>query len=257
VVGDPADRSQRFRGRADDYARGRPGYPAELFDRLMVLAGLTPGAVVADLGSGTGISSAPLLERGLRVVAVEPNDDMRKIAESTLGGEPGFTSRGGRAEATGLAARSVDLVLACQAFHWFDVDAVRQEAHRILRPPRHAALVWNARRATGSGFACDYENLLLEFGTDYREVGHRGVSDERLERFFGGAFDRLRFDNAQHLDRDGLHSRLLSSSYVPAVGAPRHVEMLRALDEIFTRRQVDGVVTIDYDVDLFFGRLPD
>jgi len=249
------DRSQRFLGRADDYARGRPGYPAALFDRLVELADLDADSVVADLGSGTGISSAPLVERGIRVVGVEPNDDMRALAEATLGTDPRFSSRSGRAEATGLPDASVDLLLACQAFHWFDLEAVREEARRILRPTGRAALVWNARRAGGTGFAGDYENLLLEFGTDYREVGHRGVPEERLRRFFGGDFDRLRFDNAQHLDRDGLRARLLSSSYVPAAGSPRHAEMLGALDELFRRHQADGAVTIDYDVDLFFGLL--
>jgi len=249
------DRSQRFTGRAADYVRGRPGYSDELFDRLITLAGLETGSVVADLGSGTGISSAPLLARGLKAIAVEPNAEMRASAEERFGADPSFVSVDGRAEATGLAPASVDLVLACQAFHWFDVAATRVEALRILRPPASAALVWNARRADGSALARDYEDLLLEFGTDYRDVGHRGISEEKLRRFFGGRFELHRFASSQTLDRSGLRARLLSSSYVPERGAARHEEMLEELDRLFARHAAGGAVTLDYDVDLFFGRL--
>jgi len=172
-----ADRSARFTGRVADYERGRPGYPAALFDRLVELAALAPGATVADVGAGTGLATAPLLTRGLAVVAVEPNAEMRAVAERRLGGVPGFSSVTGSAEATGLADSSVDLVLAAQAFHWFAPAPTRAEWRRILRPPGNVALVWNARRAGGTPFATEYEELLLRHGTDYREIGHRGVSE--------------------------------------------------------------------------------
>jgi SAM-dependent methyltransferase len=243
----------RFSGRVDDYERGRPGYPAALYDAIAELGALSPGSVVADLGAGTGISSGPLVERGYSVVAVEPNDEMRAAAVRRLGSRPGFVARPGSAEATGLADSSVDLVLAAQAFHWFDPRRARLELQRILKPGRAAAVVWNARRATGTPFLAAYEALLLEFGTDYREVGHRGVAPERLATFFGGPFERRRFDNHQDLDLDGLRARLLSSSYVPAAGRPRHDDMLAALERIFATHRSRGTVRLGYDVDLYCG----
>jgi SAM-dependent methyltransferase len=251
----PADRSARFAGRVDDFERGRPGYPEALFDRLLELSGLGAGAAVADVGSGTGLATAPLLRRGLRVFAVEPNAEMRLAAERQLGGVDGFESVAGRAEATGLADASVDLALAAQAFHWFEPRETRRELRRILRPGAPVALVWNARRADGTPFVAAYEDLLLRHGTDYREVGHRGLAPERLAAFYGGSFDTFRFDNEQTLDREGLRARLLSSSYVPAAGEPGHPEMLRDLDELFDRHTSDGAVRLLYDVDLFFGEL--
>jgi SAM-dependent methyltransferase len=247
------DPSLRFAGRADDYVRGRPGYPPELFDLLG--AKLPAGARVADLGAGTGISSEPWLARGFAVDAVEPSAEMRAAAEARLGGRPGFRTVAGHAEATGLPASSVDLAFAAQAFHWFRPAEVRREAARILRGPRLVALVWNARRAAGTPFLADYEDLLQRFGTDYREVGHRGVGADRLAPFFGGPFEHHRFANAQEVDLDGLRARLLSSSYVPAAGSPGHGEMLAELERIFARHARDGRVRIDYDTDLFEGVL--
>jgi len=250
------DPEGRFTGRVDDYVRGRPGYPPALFDAIVELGRLAPGATVADLGAGTGLSATPLLERGFRVIAIEPDDEMRAAAIATLGARPGFRAVAGRAEATGLEPASVDLVLAAQAFHWFDPARAREEIRRILRPGGAAALVWNARSAESTPFARDYEALLLEFGTDYRQVGHRGVGRERLEAFFRGPFERRRFDNAQRLDLPALRARLLSSSYVPAAGQPRHEEMLAALERLFDAHADAGAVRLDYDCDLFLGLLP-
>lgn len=250
------DPTRRFSGRAADYVRGRPGYPEAVFDAVVELAGLGPGSVVADVGAGTGASSEPFLRRGFAVVAVEPNAAMRAAAVGLLGDRPGFRALDGTAEATGLPPASVALVFAAQAFHWFDAPRARAEFARVLAPAGAVALVWNARRAEGTPFLEDYERLLLDHGTDYREVGHRGVGPDRLAAFYGGPLTTRRFENFQELDRDGLRARLLSSSYVPAAGQPGHTEMLAALDGLFDRHSRTGRVRLEYDVDLFVGRLP-
>jgi SAM-dependent methyltransferase len=250
------DAAARFSRRADDYVRGRPGYPEGLFDAVVAHGGLAPGATIADLGAGTGLSTEPLLRRGFRVVAVEPNQAMRAALASRLGGEPGLEVVAGSAESTGIPDRSVDLALAAQAFHWFDAERTRAELRRILRTPEsRVALVWNARRASGTPFVEAYERLLLEHGTDYREVGHRGVGRDRLTKFFGGSFEERRFDNAQRLDFAGLSARLLSSSYVPAAGQPGHDDMMVALRILFDEHTEDGAVEILYDCELSIGAL--
>jgi SAM-dependent methyltransferase len=259
----PRPAEARFTGRVDDYERGRPGYPPALVDAVIELAGLEPGATLADLGAGTGLASAPFLARGFRVLGVEPNAAMRAAAERRFAGEPRFAAVEGRAEATGLADASADLALAAQAFHWFEPGPTRRELRRILRPPRPVALVWNARRAEGTPFLEAYERLLETYGTDYREVGHRGVGEARVAAFLGGPVATRRFDNAQRLGLEGLRARLLSSSYVPAVGEPRHDEMLAELAALFARHARPepsdaaggGTVEVLYDCELFVGRL--
>ncbi|MBV8308551.1 MAG: class I SAM-dependent methyltransferase, partial [Gammaproteobacteria bacterium] len=132
--------TERFSARADHYRRARPAYPAAALDLLAAHCGLKPGAIVADVGSGTGILTEQLLERGAQVIAVEPNDAMRAAAEEQLGAEARFRSVGASAEATTLPAQSVDLWVAAQAFHWFDAVRARLEALRVLRRGGFAAL---------------------------------------------------------------------------------------------------------------------
>ena len=143
------DPKERFTNRVDDYVRYRPGYPPELFEMLLVECGLGQESRVADVGSGTGILTRALLEAtGARVAAIEPNAAMRAAAERSLAGEPRFESLSSSAEATGLPGASVDLVIAAQAFHWFDPPRTRAEFARILKPRGKVALVWNQRADT-------------------------------------------------------------------------------------------------------------
>jgi SAM-dependent methyltransferase len=247
--------SDRFSNRVTDYVSGRPGYPDAVVPWLAASFGLSSGSTVADVGAGTGISAALLLRHGFKVIAVEPNDAMREAAIERLGAEPGFKAIAARAEATALPAASVDAVIAAQAFHWFDHAAFRRECERILKPGGCVALLWNVRRVEGSPFAAKYEALLREFGTDYLTVRHENVSDTELADFFGRPFERRVFDNQQILDFGGLRARLLSSSYVPAVGQPRHEPMLHALEALFAAHQRAGQVIMEYELRAYASRL--
>lgn len=135
------DPTGRFTARVDDYARWRPGYPPEVVSFWRGCHGWRPGDTIADLGSGTGIMSDLLLNAGLRVRGVEPNEDMRRAAERRFAGWEDFTSVAGSAEATTLADRSADGAVAAQAFHWFNPKTTRAELLRVLRPPGRVGVV--------------------------------------------------------------------------------------------------------------------
>lgn len=248
-----SDPTQRFSDRVGDYVKARPGYPAgQIFGLLKDEAGWTPGSAVADVGSGTGISARLFLDQGNLVFAVEPNPDMRRAAEAAIGNHARFHSIDGTSESTGLADGSVDLIVAAQAFHWFRPEPTKQEFLRILKPGGAVVLMWNDRRLGGTPFLEAYENLLLEFGTDYLKVRHGAVDGARLREFLG-PFSEARFDNEQVFDFEGLAGRLRSSSYVPAPGAPRFGEMMAALREIFDRHQRGGRVVMTYDVRIYLA----
>jgi SAM-dependent methyltransferase len=241
----------------DSYVRARPGYPPAVLDAIEAETGLAPPLAVADVGSGTGIFTRLLLERGHTVYAVEPNAPMRRAAEGAVGGLPHFHSVEGRAEATSLPDGSVDLITAAQAFHWFDLDPTREEWRRILRPPRWTALLWNDRRSDDEGFGKAYEAFLREWGgAEYLRV--RGSWDVAgsLDRFFGpGRRRQLTLANAQRLDLEALGERLLSSSYLPGPNDPRHAAMLEAARGLFEAYQAGGAVSLAYDVRVHVGRL--
>jgi SAM-dependent methyltransferase len=250
------DSTQRFSDRVDDYVRYRPGYPADVLHVLKQEAGLTCGAIVADLGSGTGISSQLFLDHGNTVFAVEPNRQMRLAAEKQLSSNPRFHSIDGTAERTTLADRAVDLIFAGQAFHWFNREQARQEFTRILRPRGFVVLIWNDRRIDSTPFLRDYEALLREFGIDYQQVNHKNVDDRAIADFYAPAsFQICRLENNQHLDLAGLTGRITSSSYMPGIDHPRYGPMLETTQRLFQQHQRGGRVTIEYDTVLYFGQL--
>jgi len=188
---------------------------------------------------------------------VEPNDAMRAAAEAEFRGTARFRSAKGSAEATGLADCAVSLVTCAQAFHWFEPSAAGREFTRILVPGGWCALIWNTAVADASDFAAGYERLKEEFGTDFARVRREYVGNSgRLDGFFGpGRWERREFANFQTLDFTGLRGRLLSSSYAPKEGHPRHPEMIAALGRLFERCQRDGAVRMDYRTEVFLGRL--
>lgn len=248
----PRDPTRRFSDRAHDYARHRPRYPAGLIPALRRSIGLSPEWVIADVGSGTGISAEPFLRHGNTVFGVEPNDAMCRAAEQHLATRfPNFRSVAAPAEATALPPASIDLIVAAQAFHWFDLDAFHRESRRILKPTGQAALLWNDRHTAGSPFLEAYEALLRTHGTDYARVNHRNVTPEQLHRYFGGPYQHLRLANAQRFDFEGLRGRLLSSSYVPPAGDPRADAMLAALRALFDRHAQGGFVVMSYTTEVY------
>jgi SAM-dependent methyltransferase len=240
----------------DDYVRYRPTYPDGVIGLLRGRAGLSETSAVADVGSGTGIFTRLLLDTGARVYAVEPNEAMRSAAEAQLCARPNFTSVAGAAEATGLEDRSVSLVTSAQAFHWFDAARARTEFMRILVPGGSCALIWNTPVASGTEFAAGYEGIKREFGTDFARVRHENIERTgKFATFFGhGGWKKEILANSQTLDYEGLKGRLLSSSYAPNAGHPRHPAMMAALEELFDRCQREGTVRMDYETEVFIGQ---
>jgi SAM-dependent methyltransferase len=246
----------RFSDRVDNYVRYRPHYPAALIEWLHDTQGVDADWKVADIAAGTGISTRMWLDAGNAVVGVEPNDAMRAAAQAWLASYPNLTWVAATAEATDLADASIDLVSAAQAFHWFDMDRVRIEWARILRPGRLAVVYWNSRVVDGSPFLEGYERLLRQFGTDYEHVAERYQDDAAMQRWFGsGLRGTAQFPNCQRIDFDGLRGRLLSSSYAPQVGHPQHAAMLAALRDLFDVSAVDGRVDFEYRTRVFVGTL--
>ena len=251
-----ADPTSRFSNRVRDYIKHRPGYPRALVTLLEEDCGLTRDSVVADMGSGTGILSELFLSAGVRVYGVEPNREMREAGERLLAAYENFLSVGGRAEETTLDDDSVDFVTAGQAFHWFDPASARREFRRILKDGGWAVLVWNDRRTEGTPLLAEYERLLLEYGTDYKEVSIKWAAEENIKTLFGASEVLTKtFDNEQVLDFDGLKGRLMSASYAPLQGHPNHEPLMRELAALFERHQRGGRVVVEYDTKVFYGRL--
>lgn len=246
---------ERFSNRVENYVKYRPGYPKEVLRLFRDEMNLQIDSVVADIGSGTGISAQLFLENGNRVFGVEPNTLMREAAENFLRDFPNFRSVNGTAENTTLENESVDFVIAAQAFHWFEGEKARPEFERILKNKGFISLIWNERRLDSTAFLRDYERFLIEYGTDYEAVRHENIRTEILRRFFQTDFRKAVFQNVQSLDFDGLKGRMLSASYMPSEENPRFSEMLENLKTLFAQHAENGRIEILYDTNVFYAQI--
>lgn len=249
------DTVERFSNRVANYVKYRPGYPREILQVFRDEMNLTKDSVVADIGSGTGISARVFLENGNRVFGVEPNAAMRAAAEEFLKDFPRFESVDGTAENTNLADDSVDLVVAAQAFHWFDQEKTPQEFRRIAREGGFVALIWNERQLDTNAFLREYEEILKNYGTDYEKVRHDNLEKEVFEKAFGAEFSLKTFQNIQSLDFDGMRGRILSSSYMPAETDARFPPLENDLRHVFEKYAESGRIQILYNTNIFYTRL--
>lgn len=250
-----SDPKKRFSDRVKNYVKYRPHYPKEILTLLIKECELSESSVIADIGSGTGISSELFIENGNKVFAVEPNREMRKAAEKFFSKDKNFISINTSAESTGLSENSIDIIIAGQAFHWFDAELCKKEFKRILKKEGYLVLIWNTR-IYKEGFMDDYEELLVKFGTDYENVNHENIDEEYIKKFFSPLrYNAVKFENHQDLDQEGLKGRLLSSSYVPDEKSPKYLPMLNALDELYFKYNIDGIVKVEYMTVVYYGKL--
>jgi SAM-dependent methyltransferase len=249
------DPTERFSDRVASYVAARPDYPIAAVDFLETCGALFAGACVADIGCGTGISSRLFLQRGYKVIGVEPNAPMREAADALRARYPNFCLADGRAEATTLDDTCVDMIAAAQAFHWFRQDETRREFHRILKPCGHVALIWNDRRVDTSEFLRGFDVLIQHYGGDLGRIGHKRSHEAALTNFFAPGFQSTRVANEQVLDWEGLRHRVLSASYMPPENHPAHPEMIAALRALFERHNDSGQVRILYETRVHCGRI--
>jgi SAM-dependent methyltransferase len=251
----PKSPTARFSDRVENYVRYRPGYPAEVLELLRAQCGLRPNHIVADIASGTGIFTRLLLENGNSVFAVEPNAEMREMGMHQLDAFDRLVSVAGTAEETTLRSASVDFVTSAQAAHWFDLALARAEFVRILRPEGWCVLLWNERRTASTPFLRDYENVLLTYGTDYKDVRHERTTAMIHEFFAPTSYQERVFTLCQRFDYEGLAGRLLSSSYAPLEGHRSHTPMMQELQKLFRAHAKGGKVEFEYDTRVYYAQL--
>ncbi|MBX7169750.1 MAG: class I SAM-dependent methyltransferase [Pyrinomonadaceae bacterium] len=247
--------TERFSNRVENYVKFRPSYPSEVLQVFRDEMNLQTASIIADIGSGTGISAKIFLENGNEVFGIEPNQPMREASGVFLQNFLKFHSINGTAENTTLEDNSVDIIIAAQAFHWFDKAKTRIEFRRILRDNGFTALIWNERQLNSNEFLREYESFLIKFGSDYKQVRHENVSEDKIADFFEKPFRKKTFLNSQTLDFSGLKGRVLSSSYMPSAEDTRFGEMEKELKQLFTRFQKNDTIEILYDTNIYFGQL--
>jgi ubiquinone/menaquinone biosynthesis C-methylase UbiE len=246
-----------FADLTDLYERYRPAYPQEAI--AAIVQGLPSDAVIADVGCGTSISSRQLAATGCQVIGIEPDEAMRRTAESAAALSPHadlMRFQHGTGELTKLDVESVDAVVCAQSFHWFDADAALAEFARILKPNGLLALMWN-KVSRDDEFSAGYRAIMREAGAIARQRGRslRLNNGTALfnSRHFANVRD-LRFANVQMLDLDGVLGRARSASYFPVKG-PQRQHLEQELRNLFTLHATDGEreVSLCYETQLILA----
>lgn len=199
-----------FERGAEDYERGRPGYPAAAIELLAAELGLGPGRTVVDLAAGTGKLTRELVGTGAWVIAVEPVAAMRgQLARAV----PTAEVLDGRAEAIALKDASVEAVVVAQAFHWFDTPAAAREIHRVLVPGGGLGIIYNVWDERVDWVA-RLERLLDAYRGD---TPQRRTSAWREQLDATELFTTLQdqsVTNVVHGTLDQLEARVASISYI-------------------------------------------
>jgi ubiquinone/menaquinone biosynthesis C-methylase UbiE len=253
-----ADAVERFDGLANGYDRCRPDYPVSAIAFILHRCQLKPGMSLVDIGCGTGISARQFAVAGLRVIGIEPNAEMRRVAEAApLPTNAGpIEYRDGRADATRLITASFDALLAAQAFHWFATDAALKEFYRILKQGGWVALMWNEQDRSDP-FTAEYAHALIRHSPSPEIAAdlHSRHGDILLRCPLFREAERVEFPNSQELIREDLLGRAFSASY-----APREPEARRRLEheltELFRQFRRSDTVLLRYRTVVFTARRP-
>ena len=212
--------TDNFTGKAEAYAKGRPGYPRMAIDYICSL--IPWDAVFADIGAGTGKFTVKLAERGYSVYAVEPNADMRGQLTITLAPFPNVKVIDGTAEATTLPDHSADILTVAHALHWFDLSAFQFECRRVVRPGGLVVVIYNHLPGRGSD----------QF---YQQT---------VNAFFSNPVTR-EFSNPIDFTRDKWLAYMASMDDVPFPGDPGYDTYIAKMNVIFDRNSVDGLLHND------------
>lgn len=212
--------TEKFTGKAEVYAKARPGYPGAAIDYVCSL--VPSGAIFVDIGAGTGKFTQLLAAHGYTVFAVEPNADMREQLAVTLAPYPNAKIVDGSAEATTLTDQSVDVITCAQALHWFDPDVFRTECRRIGKPGCLVIAIYNNTPGGSS-------------------IKH---SKQATDVFYTNPTIR-EFPNPMFYTRENWLAYMTSHSHDPLPSDPGYAAHIAEVNATFDRENVDGLIRRD------------
>ncbi len=237
-----------FESGSDLYERARPGYPREVLNHLAGLEGIGPEDRVLDLAAGTGKLTRQLRTRWPQCLAGEPSPSMRDVFARSV---PDVPLVAATAEAIPMASGSMGLVVAAQAFHWFDPDVALPDIARVLRPGGWLSLVWNERDESDPIVAELVRISKWDTSAPYPVGMDFGSVIDASHRF--EAVERIKFPWHQHLDRDTFVDQVATRSYVQVLPRADQRALLGQVADFAAT--LDEPIALPYVTDLFCARV--
>ena len=209
--------TELFTGKAEIYAQSRPGYPKDAIVYIQSL--VTPNAVFADIGAGTGKFTEHIAQCGYEIYAIEPNEDMVKELAKTLKPYSNAKYITAPAEATTLPDKSIDAITVAQALHWFDPVEFVRECRRIGKPGAKLISIYN----------------VMPGGSSPRH------SVESAKTFFKNPTIK-EFPNPFYYTREAWLKYMSSHSTDPLPTDPGYDEHMTMANQVFDNEQKDGLI---------------
>jgi SAM-dependent methyltransferase len=235
-----------FGGIAAHYERYRPGPALEAIDWYV------PHQVsrVVDLGAGTGALSRLLVGRADEVVAVEPDDRMRRVLAAEVAG---VTVLPGTGEAIPLGDSSADAIIASTSWHWMDPIRALDEVARVLVPGGCLGALWTGPDPNGAFLAQARAHTARSGASNIEEftgLVNRSVesAEDALMIPDGAPFDppeQVTFAWDIALDADELIGLLGTFSWIIALPDDRQAALLGEARELLTAFGIEGATTVD------------
>ena len=248
--------TDRFSGRVEAYLAYRPRFPRTILPFLREHGALPKGAVVADIGAGTGMLAEIFLEAGYRVIAVEPNAEMLEACRELATQQPALEVVQGSAEVTTLPDASVDLIAVGRAMHWFDWPRAHREFQRILRPEGWVLVASNGHSDSGAPVSNQLSGILRKWRTDSAEADTTRNFKERLQGFLDtSTWQQRTLHHDMTVNFPTLLGYAQSLSAIPRPRERGYDEMAAELRSVFDKYQRDGSLVTPLSSDLDLGRL--
>ncbi len=205
---------------AADYARHRAGFPDWFYDRMAERRLFQPGAQILDIGTGTGFLGRGFAQRGAQVTGLDVATGMMDAARE-LDRAAGLTTDyvTAPAEATGLPARSFDLISAGTCWHWFDAARVMAEAMRLLKPGGHLLVANLAWLPLPGNVVAATERLIEAHNPNWHLGGWQGHYADQQRHLIEGGFTRREsasFDYDIPYSPDAWRGRIRGSAGIAA-----------------------------------------
>lgn len=248
------DNTDKFSGKAEIYDKSRPNYATHLIEYLAKK--FSTNITIADIGSGTGKFAKEFLKRGYKVFCVEPNKDMRILAEKILSDYNTFVSVNGTDINTTLADNSIDLITVAQAFHWFDVEGFKSECKRILKQNGIINIAYN-HRVMGSDFVNENAEICKKLCTNFKGFNNKFSVEAmaKIDYLYDNKYETLHFNNNLVYSKKLFIERMLSASYAPTEKDLSYNEYVTALENLFDKYSENNVLILPNETIAYIGTL--
>lgn len=240
-----------FSAKAKKYAKYRWSYAPEAIQEILEITGITHESTAADIGAGTGILTREFVGKVRQVYAIEPNPEMRAILRAELGKYPSCSILGERAEATTLISKSIDIITAAQAVHWFDPKKARTEFYRILKP---GGWIVFCRNYGNNGELGEALQGVFPSETD-TETLMIGKNKPRSYYYGDGEYIRKEYSNQNQVNWEDFFGGLSTASFAPDEGSSLYEEFRQNAKRVFDKFSINNVIELKSVTEVYVGQI--